>query len=370
MQNRFKEIFFYSRRQRRALLLLAFLILLTLLLQIYLRQYRPVEGIEWSEYEDFISQWEYEDSIKSYRASNEARAFPFDPNTAADSVLRELGFSVVLRRTLINYRRGGGTFRKPADLLRVYGMDTAFYAHLQPWIRIEGSFPETTGKPSGSPRPEIKLRDSLDINELSRQQLLDIGLTEREVKGILGYRERYRPFLKPEDLYEVYNLDSARAAALVPLVRIATPKEGRPSSSGTLQLDINHADSASLLNVKGLGPYFAGHIPAYRQKLGGYYDLHQLLEIPGMDSLRVKQIRRYLVLDSNAVIRMNINEVSFEELHRHPYFGYRVARNIVRFRQEYRQYQKVDELMNLELIDEVLFSKIARYLKVEEVTSN
>jgi DNA uptake protein ComE-like DNA-binding protein len=42
-----------------------------------------------------------------------------------------------------------------------------------------------------------------------------------------------------------------------------------------------------------------------------------------------------------------------------------VVNNIVRFREEYRRFESIDELMNLELIDGVLFSKIAGYLTVE-----
>jgi DNA uptake protein ComE-like DNA-binding protein len=56
----------------------------------------------------------------------------------------------------------------------------------------------------------------------------------------------------------------------------------------------------------------------------------------------------------------------YEEMIRHPYLSRAVASNIIRFREEYRQFRSIDELMNLELIDGVLFSKIVHYLKVDE----
>ena len=58
---------------------------------------------------------------------------PFDPNVAAVSELVALGIDSPLAVRLDRYRKGGAVFRKPSDLMRLYGMDTALFNRLKPW---------------------------------------------------------------------------------------------------------------------------------------------------------------------------------------------------------------------------------------------
>lgn len=56
--------------------------------------------------------------------------------------------------------------------------------------------------------------------------------------------------------------------------------------------------------------------------------------------------------------------MSEEALYEHPYISYKLARNIVDFRERMRLFKKEDELMNIELVDAVLFSKLVPYLEI------
>ena len=44
-------------------------------------------------------------------------------------------------------------------------------------------------------------------------------------------------------------------------------------------VDVNTADSAALVALRGIGPSFARGIVRYRELLGGYHDLDQLAEV-------------------------------------------------------------------------------------------
>lgn len=59
---------------------------------------------------------------------------------------------------------------------------------------------------------------------------------------------------------------------------------------------------------------------------------------------------------------MDINNPSFQELVHHPYLSYEQVKSIVNFRENVRPFESVEELKQLELIDDALFSKIANYL--------
>ncbi|MFA5713547.1 MAG: helix-hairpin-helix domain-containing protein, partial [Bacteroidales bacterium] len=52
-------------------------------------------------------------------------------------------------------------------------------------------------------------------------------------------------------------------------------------------VELNSSDSATLLSVPGIGPYFASAILKLREELGGFVSHRQLLEIRGIDSTKL-----------------------------------------------------------------------------------
>ena len=60
--------------------------------------------------------------------------------------------------------------------------------------------------------------------------------------------------------------------------RTAKAKEKEPS---LLNMDLNTADSTTLMALKGIGPVFSVRIVKYRELLGGYYETAQLQEVYG-----------------------------------------------------------------------------------------
>jgi DNA uptake protein ComE-like DNA-binding protein len=97
-------------------------------------------------------------------------------------------------------------------------------------------------------------------------------------------------------------------------------------------LYLNLADSASLVALPGIGPYYARKIIQYRDRLGGFAAKEQLLEIFGIDKERLELFADRIVVDTNNVAKTDFNDVTFEELSRHPYLGGYVARSIIRYR--------------------------------------
>lgn len=365
MKNRFREIFYYSRRQRRALLVLYSLCLLLVAAQIYLGHFVPLAKLDQEELDLFITEWRTQDSLLHIHSTPHFKPFAFDPNLASDSIFAALGMPKKIIGTIMNYRRSGGRFKVPEDLMNIYGMDSSIYNPLRDHVHISRpSINQDT--PASDSRDPLQLSDSFDPNLVSRSELEGMGLRGREIKGIIGFRTKFRPFKSSDDLFQVYNLDSARVLQLMPFVVISTSVADSTGSAESKLVDINHADSITMLQLKGVGPYFAGRIVSYRQRLGGYANKAQLLEIYGLDSNQFHQISGQIEIDGSAIVRMDLNTASFGQLLRHPYLNLEQVKSIIQFREEYRQFEHVDELMNLELINGVLFSKIANYLTVDK----
>ena len=100
-------------------------------------------------------------------------------------------------------------------------------------------------------------------------------------------------------------------------------------------IDINTADTTLLKQLPGIGGAFAKWIVNYREKLGGYCETEQLLEVYRMDTARFNRIKDYVKIDSAFVPeKLKINSDAFKVLLKHPYLEYDDVKKIVNHREQ------------------------------------
>lgn len=103
---------------------------------------------------------------------------------------------------------------------------------------------------------------------------------------------------------------------------------------------LNTADTTVLKTIPGIGPYFARKIVQYGVRLGGYVNIDQLDEIDDFP-LESKQ---YLVIQDAQPRKLNINQLSLNELKRHPYINYYQARAIEDYRRLHGPIKSINDL--------------------------
>ena len=130
-------------------------------------------------------------------------------------------------------------------------------------------------------------------------------------------------------------------------------------------VDLNTADSVTLLTLYGIGPSFAKRIVKYRNLLGGFYTKAQLLEVYGFDQDRLDKIDANCEVSSGGIKKINVNTVKTEELKKHPYFDYYTAKAIVDQRIILKKYTSLEQIKAIPLIHDELFTKIKNYLTLE-----
>ena len=101
------------------------------------------------------------------------------------------------------------------------------------------------------------------------------------------------------------------------------------------KLELNTADSAALVALRGIGPYYARKILDYRERLGGFVDAAQLLEIDGLDADRLAGFSEDVTVDAKKIRKIDLWHASDTVLARHPYIGAKGARSVLRYRQLY-----------------------------------
>lgn len=98
-------------------------------------------------------------------------------------------------------------------------------------------------------------------------------------------------------------------------------------------MDLNVADSITLLALPQIGATMSSRIHRYRERLGGFVSLEQLYEVKGMDTARFEAIRPYIIIESQEIRKLHVNSDEFKVLLRHPYLEYEQVKAIVNHRE-------------------------------------
>ena len=130
------------------------------------------------------------------------------------------------------------------------------------------------------------------------------------------------------------------------------------------KVELNSADTAALRKIRGIGPAFSMRIVKYRNLLGGFVNINQLKEVKGIDSLKYAEISPYMFVNPYIIRKININTVTFEELKKHPYFGYNISLSIINYRKQHGDYTSITDLKKLALITDEVYNRIAPYLTI------
>lgn len=363
-----QELFTYSKSQRRGIYMLLFIIFLLQGYLWYLKWQQPDTPLpvkvtlpKQQKLKNTASPNSNNTNGQSPELSEASKLFHFDPNTVSVEQLRQLGLSQAQAHTFVKYRSSGVQFREPRDMLEVYSVSKSWYKRVESYVTIDSARQAYQDKePNGKGAEPLLQLKPFNLNEVTLQELEKMGLKKWQASKIMGFREKFRPFLNKRELLEVYGLDSALAVKLLPY---ATVDSARAISS--LQVELSTADSATLAAVPGIGGYTAARIIEYRKRLGGYYSVNQIYEIHGADSTRIARFMPYLLLDSLNINTLNINKAEFKELLQHPYLSYEIVKSIDNYRTHVGDFTSVQQLRNIPLVNDVLFSKIANYLKTQ-----
>ena len=206
-------------------------------------------------------------------------------------------------------------------------------------------------------------------NTITEAEGRRLGLTDRQIRNIINYRDKGGKFYSKGDLAKLYTISDEDYAQLEPYIvlpevaRKTTPKsdtEQKPSHEETTRpkekkdipiVDLNTADSLALVELPQIGPYTAVRIIEFRDKLGGYVDKEQLRDVKGMDSTRFATIEPYIKIGDAEPVKLDVNRDDFKILVHHPYLNYEQVKRIVNQREKrgmIKNWAQLEELIKEE----------------------
>jgi len=301
---------------------------------------------DFSAFEEAIAEIENAESLSQKKDT----LFMFNPNIVSVSDMVLLGLDNKLANRLENYRNKGGEFIKSHDVLNIYGIDSSWFYKVEGFISI----PEKENEKYKKNRIEPF---TFDPNTVTQTELLKMNLPQPVINSWMNYLKSGGNFNSCNDLSKLYTLKEELFEMLHPYCLI------EPIAEVLLEkVDLNIADSISLLTLTGIGPAYARRIVTYRNKLGGFVSQSQLLEIYGMDSARVNQFSEEAFLTSVALKIKYVNLDEFKVLLSHPYLDYEQVKSIVNFREAVGPIDGINDLMHLEGFNEHDLHRLKPYL--------
>ncbi|MDI6833132.1 MAG: helix-hairpin-helix domain-containing protein [Bacteroidales bacterium] len=205
-------------------------------------------------------------------------------------------------------------------------------------------------------------------NTISAQDFKKIGFTDKQTQSFINYRSAGAKFYTKKDFKKLYFINDEIYELLSPYILLPdsfiASKQSKKIKEQIL-VELNTVDSINLIKVPGIGGYRAKKILELRNKLGGFTDYDQLKMIYGFNDSLIETLKPYININPYIIKKININKASIKELARHPYIGYNLSISIYNYRQNHGNYNSVEELKKLKLINDSIYNKILPYITVE-----
>ena len=216
---------------------------------------------------------------------------------------------------------------------------------------------------------------NFDPNSISDREWAQLGLSDKQIKVLRNYVNKGGKFFKKEDLKRIYSIPESQYQLIEPYIRIAEIKTERkfareiafskaahPNLKSQFPvIEINAADSVTLLKIRGIGPSFASRIIRFRNRLGGFYKLDQLQEVYGIDSLKFSQIKDQIRVDADLIQKINVNTATFEQFKKQPYLSYKQINALIQYRRQHGNFKTIDDLKKIVVLNEEIIRKIEPY---------
>lgn len=303
IKNRFREYFTYTRKERNGLVVLLFILFVLILVKVY-------------------------QSNKSY-----GEIVLIDNDFKKD--IEEFEKNLVRKQNIENKNQSSSNNRQTVKKAR--------------WIK-----------------PEILF--NFDPNKVLKSELKKLGFLEKQIKTLINYRNKGGVFYKNEDLLKIYGIEKEQFEVLAPYINIEVKYKQEDliiKNEDKELLELNTASKEDLVRLKGIGDSFAERIIKYRNLLGGYYEKEQIFEVYGMDSSRFFGFSQDIIIDTNQINKLNLNEADFKILIRHPYLNKYQTGAILKYKELEGSFTKIEQIRqnNLLLLED--FLKLKPYLKLK-----
>ena len=298
--------------------------------------------------------------------------FKFNPNTAQENELLLLGLTQKQINTLINYRSKGGRFTCKDDFRKLYGIRYRQFQILRPYIDLpekESQNQMITASATSNKTDKYQNKKSnpnddstkitlfkFDPNFISEEDMYRLGFYTKQIESFIKMRNEGKKYYVKQDFAALYFVDDKKYKQLEPYINIDLIK-----LLGHEAYNLNTITAEELVSKIGMSDKDARKTIEMRTALGGFYSVYQLSDC-GIEYNLAKKYSEYLFVASSFKInKININDISEDDLKSHPLFNAKQADVVIKYRTGKGRLMHIEDLRTLNRFDKNELKKIERY---------
>lgn len=238
-------------------------------------------------------KFEKKEKTKTAITANVLNPFYFNPNTITASELSKLGLSKKVIKTMLNFRDKGGTFRKPEDLSKIYGLSTSIFQQLKPYIQLDvdvsSDVPEPIYAHQESNVPSaysVALNLSIDINQSTVEEWQELrGIGPYFSKKIVGFRDKLGGFSSIAQVADTYNLPDSTFQQIKPSLKLSPIFK---------KINVNTNDAETLAKHPYISNKLARAIVNYRKQHGDFQNIEAFQKMRILKKSDAEKLKPYL----------------------------------------------------------------------------
>lgn len=299
-----RELFNFSGKERTGIIVLLLIIFILLLISWLIPRFFPADQNDFSKWHAEVNDYLTKKEVLTPVAIT-LHPVTFNPNEVDSARLANIGLPLKVINNWLKYLEKGGYFKDKEGVKKIFGMTSEIFDQLDNFIVI----------------PAKSISSAKTVNGASATKPTN-GFN-RDTIFKHTYLKKDKQIVKVQEL--------------------------------------NSTDSLHLLEIPGIGPVFASRIIRYRNLLGGYYSVSQLKEVYGMREETFNAVESFFIVDPAKLNPFNINFSTVQEMGRHPYFGFKTARKVVKLRDKTGKISSISDLSSVITADSL--NKLIPYLK-------
>ncbi len=194
-----------------------------------------------------------------------------------------------------------------------------------------------------------------------------------ELDRLFAFREKGQFVNSPEAFQQATQVSDSLLKAIAPYFKFPEwTKRDLPSTRKRPSLpveevvavkDLNAASADDLKTINGIGETLSARIVKFRDRLGGFLIKEQLYDVYGLSpEVADRVLSRYQVLQPPIIQKINVNTANVDQLAKVPYLNYKVAKQIVQYRNANGNFDSLDELTNVTSFPKDRIDRIKLYL--------
>jgi len=213
---------------------------------------------------------------------------------------------------------------------------------------------------------------SFNPNKYPAEAWRKMGFTNQQIRNIKNYEAKGGKFKRKEDVKKIYSISDVEYEIIEPFINIPSlykSKTGKVISKkpsvktpNLSIIEINSASSPNLETSLGLTSYLAKRIISYKNILGGYINKKQLKEVYGLNDSIYNTIEKYIEIDTSLIKRIDMNNIEFKQLLKHPYFDYNTTKSFFKARNKVGSFSSLNQIKLIDGVSDSTVNKAGNYL--------